>query len=168
MNPGRKYYLVLITFLVLQVVWFNHIRLFGYYSPVVFIYPFLILPLSKNESSNLLLAFASGLFIDIVSNTGGVYTATAVFVTYTRKIYFITLKNPTQKIEEINIDKISPGQKIIYFFIFILLSNIIIYFLDSFSFGLVISKWKDIIINSLISILFIVFTDLIFFNPAKR
>ncbi len=168
MNLRDKYYLILLIFLILQIIWFNHIRLFSDFMPMVFIYPLLILPLSKNETTNLLIAFASGLFLDIVSNTGGVFAATAVLITYLRKVYFIMLKNPTQKINEINMKNITFGQKTIYFALFVLLAHITIYFLDSFNAGLVFSKWKNILVNTLISTVFIIFIDIIFFNPAKR
>lgn len=163
-----KFLYILLFFLVLQIVWFNHIRLFVYFSPIIFIYPFLILPLKKSEVFNLIIAFFSGLLLDIISNTGGVFTATAVFVTYLRKVYFIMSKNPVQKLDEININNMEYIQKIIYFSVFILLSHIMIYFLDAFNVGLVISKWQDILINTGISLFFIIFSDLLFFNTTKQ
>ncbi len=163
-----KYILILLVFLILQIIWFNHIRLFNHFTPIVFIYPFLILPLSKSESLNLFAAFVTGLIIDLVSNTGGIFAATAVFITYMRKIYFMASKNPVQKIQEINIGKINSLQKIIYFGVFISLAHIMIFFLDAFNAGLVISKLQSILINTIISLIFIIFFDLIFFNPAKK
>jgi len=168
MRHHIEYILLLSVFLILQIIWFNHIRLFGYYTPIVFIYPLLILPLLKNESLNLLLAFFTGLFLDTISNTGGIFAATAVFITYVRKIYFMIFKNPAQKLDYIQIANIAITQKILYFSIFVLMAQIMIYALDAFNIGLLILKWKIIIINTLISIFFIVFFDLIFFNPAKK
>ena len=168
MRHHIEYILLLSVFLILQIIWFNHIRLFGYYTPIVFIYPLLILPLLKNESLNLLLAFFTGLFLDTISNTGGIFAATAVFITYVRKIYFMIFKNPAQKLDYIQIANIAITQKILYFSIFVLMAQIMIYALDAFNIGLLILKWKIIIINTLISIFFIVFFDLIFFNPSKK
>ena len=168
MNFRNKYLFILAIFLILQIVWFNHIRLFGYLTPIVFIYPFLILPLSKNESFSLIIAFVSGILLDIVSNTGGIFAATAVFITYLRKLYFIMTKNPVQKLDEISINQVDYLQKILYFTVFVLLAHILIYFLDAFNAGLVISKWQTILLNTAISIFFIIFIDLIFFNPSKQ
>jgi len=168
MRHHIEYILLLSVFLILQIIWFNHIQLFGYYTPIIFIYPLLILPLLKNESLNLLLAFFTGLFLDTTSNTGGIFAATAVFITYVRKIYFMIFKNPAQKLDYIQITNIAITQKILYFSIFVLMAQIMIYALDAFNIGLLILKWKIILINTLISIFFIVFFDLIFFNPAKK
>ena len=168
MKNRVKYIIILSVFLVLQIIWFNHVRLFGYFTPIIFIYPLLILPLQKNESLNLVLAFLAGLILDLVSNTGGVFAATAVFITYVRKIYFMIFKNPAQNIDDIQINKIAITQKILYVSVFVLISQIMIYALDAFNAGLLISKWQNILFNTLISIFFIVFFDLIFFNPAKK
>ena len=168
MRNRVKYIIILSVFLVLQIIWFNHVRLFGYFTPIIFIYPLLILPLQKNESLNLVLAFLAGLILDLVSNTGGVFAATAVFITYVRKIYFMTFKNPAQNIDDIQINKIAITQKILYISVFVLIAQIMIYALDAFNAGLLISKWQNILFNTLISIFFIVFFDLIFFNPAKK
>ncbi len=168
MKNRIQYILTLIIFLILQIIWFNHIRIFGHYSPIVFVYPLLILPLQKNDSLNLLLAFTSGLLLDLVSNTGGVFAATAVFITYFRKIYFFISKNPAQNIDEIRINKLSLQQKILYFGIFSLMTQILIYSFDAFNIGLVLSKWAFILINSLITLFFIILFDVIFFNSVKK
>ena len=168
MRKPVKYLLLLLVFLILQIIWFNHVRLFGYFTPIVFIYPLLVLPLQKNESLNLVLAFAVGLVLDLVSNTGGLFSATSVFITYTRKVYFMIFKNPAQNIDEIQINKIDILQKILYFSSFILITQIMIYALDAFNAGLLISKWKNILYNTLISIFFVVFFDIVFFNSVKK
>ena len=168
MRNRVKYIIILSVFLILQIIWFNHIRLFGIFTPIIFIYPLLILPLQKNESLNLFLAFLAGLILDLVSNTGGIFAATAVFITYIRKIYFMTFKNPAQNIDDIQINKIAITQKILYISVSALITQIMIYALDAFNAGLLISKWQNILFNTLISIFFIVFFDLVFFNPAKK
>jgi len=168
MVTTSKYIVILLLFLILQVIWFNHIHLFGTYTPLVFIYPLLILPIQKNESLYLLLAFLFGLSIDLVSNTGALFAATALFVVYTRKIYFLISKNKTQDFENISIQNLNLVQKSIYYFIFILISQILLYLLESFNFGLVLSKMGIIIVNSFISLFFFIFIDLLFFNPHKK
>jgi rod shape-determining protein MreD len=99
MKSSGKYIILLILFILLQVIWFSHILLFGLYSPLIFIYPLLILPLEKNETFSLLTAFITGLIIDLINNTGGVFAATAVSIVYFRKIYFYLIKNPAHTIE---------------------------------------------------------------------
>ncbi len=163
-----KYIIILLLFLILQVIWFNHMQLFGTYTPMVFIYPLLILPIQKNESSYLVLAFLFGISIDLISNTGGLFAATALFVVYTRKIYFLISKNKSQDFENISIQNLNLLQKSIYYFTFILISQILLYLLESFNISLVLSKIGFILVNSFISLFFFIFIDLLFFNPLKK
>lgn len=163
-----KYIIILLLFLILQVIWFNHMQLFGTYTPMVFVYPILILPIQKNESLYLVLAFLFGISIDLISNTGGLFAATALFVVYTRKIYFLISKNKSQDFENISIQNLNLLQKSIYYFTFILISQILLYLLESFNISLVLSKTGFILVNSFISLFFFIFIDLLFFNPLKK
>ena len=163
-----KYIIILLLFLILQVIWFNHMHLFGTYTPMVFVYPILILPIQKNESLYLVLAFLFGISIDLISNTGGLFAATALFVVYTRKIYFLISKNKSQDFENISIQNLNLLQKSIYYFTFILISQILLYLLESFNISLVLSKTGFILVNSFISLFFFIFIDLLFFNPLKK
>jgi len=167
MNLNIKHSILIFIFFVLQVIWFNHILLFGKYAPVIYIYPILLLPLDKNDSVNLLLAFIFGISLDLVNNTGGVFAATAVWVVYFRKIYFLMIKNPSQDLEKIQVEKLSIAEKLIYYFIFIFMAQIIIYFLDAFNLKLVGQKISLIAINSLISLFFFILIDSLFINRSK-
>jgi len=168
MNLSLRNILLLLLFFILQIIWFNHIQLFGKYTPVIYIFPLLLMPIQKDETFYLLLAFVLGLSIDLLTNTGGVFAATAVLVVYLRKIFFIISKNQSQDLNNIKVANLSLGQKIIYYFFFIFISQIFMYFLESFNLQLVLSKFSYILINSLITLLFFLFIDLLFFNPQRK
>ena len=168
MHLTIKNILLLVLFFILQVVWFNHIQILHRYIPIIFIYPLLRLPLFKDEIYFLILAFFMGISLDIISNTGGIFAATAVLITYSRKVFFYLSKNQAQDIEKIEINKLDFTNRVTYYLIFILLSQIIIYLLDAFNFGLLFSKLGHIIINSLLSLIFYIFFDLLFFNHQEK
>ena len=153
---------LILIFLLLQIVWFNHISLFGKYTPVIYLYPFLILPVNKDESINLITGFFAGLILDIFTNTGGVFAATTVLLIFLKKNYFLINKNPSQDVEEMQVSKLNFIQKTIFFGIFIFIGLIFIYLLDSFSFKILISKFGYILINTLISLFFYIFIDALF------
>jgi len=160
MRTEIKNIILLIIFILLQVIWFNHILISGRYTPIIYIYPILLLPIDKNESFNLIFAFVLGISIDLISNTGGVFSATAVAVAYFRKIYFVLIKNPSQSLESIRINKISTIQRITYYFIFILFSQLLIYLLESMHFAMLIQKFVLILINSIITLFIFLIADL--------
>jgi len=159
MKFNLKNIIIFIVFMLLQILWFNHINLFGRFTPVIYLYPFLILPVSKDESFNLIIGFFFGLIIDIFTQTGGVFAATTVLLIYLKKFYFLINKSPSQDVEEMKISKLSFVQKIVYFGIFIFLGLFFIYLLEAFNFKLVISKLGYIFISTLISLFFYIFID---------
>jgi hypothetical protein len=168
MKTEIKNIILLILFIILQVIWFNHILLFGRYTPIVYIYPILLLSLEKNETFNLLFAFVLGISVDLLSNTGGVFAATAVAIAYFRKIYFLIIKNPSQNLESIQINKISSLQRITYYFIFIIFSQLLIYLLESLSFSMVFQKFILILINSFITLFIFLIIDLFVINNSEN
>ncbi len=168
MSLNIKNSILILIFFILQIIWFNHIMLFGKYIPIIYIYPILLLPIEKNDTINLLLAFIYGISIDLASYTGGVFAATAVLVVYLRKIYFLIIKNPSQDLEKIQVSKLSSGQKLIYYLIFILISQFFIYFIEAFGIELVWQKTSVILINSLITLIFFILIDVLFVNRHRQ
>lgn len=75
--------LYLVLCLVLQVLVFNHLHLFG---GVVFIYliPLLKMPVGTNRSLQILAGFLSGLCLDIFSNTLGLHALVCTTVMWLR------------------------------------------------------------------------------------
>ena len=162
MKWNYKYIILIPVFILLQILWFNHISLFGKYSPVIYLYPFLIMPVDKDQSANLLLGFLAGLIMDIFANTGGVFAATTVLIIYLKKFYFMLNKNPSQDVEELQVSKLSFVQRIVYFALFIFLGLSFGYLFESFSISLTVSKLGYILVNTLISLFFYVFIDALF------
>lgn len=80
----RRFVAVLLVIL-LQVVVFNHINLWGYAVPLMGVVALFYAPLNSERIPNMLLAFSVGLILDAFNNTPGVasgaMTATA-FVQY--------------------------------------------------------------------------------------
>ena len=162
MKWNIKYTVLIIVFILLQILWFNHISLFGKYIPVIYLYPFLISPVQKDQSFNLLVGFFAGLILDIFSNTGGVFAATTVLIVYLKKFFFMINKNPSQDVEELQVSKLSFVQRIVYFALFIFLGLIFGYLFESFSISLSLSKIGYILINTLITLFFYIFIDALF------
>ena len=167
MNIKSKNIILVVIFLLLQIIWFNHVALFGRFAPLIYLYPLLILPVEKDESFRLIIAFIIGWSIDLFANTGGVFAATTLLVVFLKKMYFMLNKSPSQDIEDMRISKLNFMQKMVYFFIFIFLSQVFLYLFDSFSIELVISKIGYILMNSLVTLFFFIFIDSLFFSHKE-
>lgn len=64
-----------IALLALQVFVFNHIHLFGYATPMPYVYLLLILPMATPRWLYVLAGFVLGLSVDLFTNTPGVAAA---------------------------------------------------------------------------------------------
>jgi rod shape-determining protein MreD len=63
---------ILLLMALAQVLVFNHIHLFGYAMPMLYVYFAIIIPRGYPRWATLLWCFALGLIIDLFSNTPGV------------------------------------------------------------------------------------------------
>ena len=89
-----------------QVLVFNHVFLFGYAIPLVFVYTLLKLPTTLSKEWQFTVAFILGLIIDIFSDTPGL-NALASIVT-------VALRRPIIRLYVLRDDELSdpyPGMK---------------------------------------------------------
>jgi len=73
-----------VVLVLLQVLVLNHIHLFGYATPFLYIYLILKMNTDASRSGMLLWAFALGLTIDVFTNTPGMNAMATVFLAFVR------------------------------------------------------------------------------------
>lgn len=85
----NKYHISLVVqtaiLVFIQIILLNNIRLFGYFLPILYIYPFLKMPINLPQWSLTLIAFISGLIMDMIMNTPGINCAAITAAVYFRE-----------------------------------------------------------------------------------
>lgn len=82
-------YAVWLLLLVLaQAVIFNNLVLFNVAVPLVFAYAIISMPVTWGTNVSMLIGFATGLLVDIFSNTLGVFTLSCTTLAFARKPLF--------------------------------------------------------------------------------
>ena len=121
---------------LLQVMLLNNIFLFRLATPLLYIYPILILDKNVSRISLMLIAFALGVTIDIFSNTPGVNAAASVFLAFLRP-GLLQMFSPRDEYEnfEPGIHTLGIGAFVRYAFISLLLHHAVVFLLDTFSFA---------------------------------
>lgn len=71
-------------FVLLQGLVFSYIALWGVATPYIFIYFILTLPTDVGRNRLLLWGFFSGLLLDMISNTPGIYTSATLLLSFIR------------------------------------------------------------------------------------
>jgi rod shape-determining protein MreD len=133
-----------IVLIILQVLIFNNINLFGYINPLFYIIFIFYFPLKKEKTSLLLFSFFLGLSIDFFSDTGGINTAATLFIAYFRLPILSTILGKSDfDYLLFNIRSLSFAKSFWYILSLTFIHHLIVFTLDFFSlneFGSILMK----------------------------
>lgn len=157
-NGLRFVFLVLI-----QVVLFNHINLFGYVNPLIYISAVLLFPIKKNKTALLLYSFLLGLSIDFFSNSGGINAAATVFIAFIRlPVLEVILGRSDFDYQLFKLRSIAFEKALFYIIILTFAHHFIVFTLAYFDFNLIKSIFKSSIITSTFTVIIIVIGIILF------
>lgn len=129
---GLALYIVL---LLVQVLVFNHIHLFGCATPLLYIYIMLLFCRNSPKWLILVCGFLSGLLIDIFSNTPGLASASMVLVGLLQP-YILVLFLPRDSAEDLlpSMHSLGTGAFISYAAILVFVFCLTFFSLETFNF----------------------------------
>lgn len=125
-----------IGLVLLQVLILNHINLFGYLNPLVYIIWVFLFPIRKNQSLFLITSFLLGLSIDFFSDSGGINAAAILFIAYIRlPILKAILRKSDFDYFQFNLRSISIDKIFSYITTLTIIHHFIVFSLEYFSFN---------------------------------
>lgn len=126
-----------------QVLALNHMQLWGYGTPLIFVSLLVYMPLGASRISTLLWAFCTGLLVDVFSNTPGVACGAMTFVAMLQPP-LLKLMVPRDAAEDVQPTYRSMGRwnHARYIFLLYLIHHCCFYMLESFSFF----NWKEVLL----------------------
>ncbi len=149
LNNGIRF----VGLVLLQVVILNHINLFEFLNPLVYIVWVFLFPFKKNRSTLLILAFLLGLSIDFFSNSGGINASATLFIAYIRLFLLkVILKKTTFDFPLFKLNAIPFYKMLLFITILTVIHHLIVFSLAYFSFNAL----KTIIYNTFLTSLFTV------------
>ena len=130
-----KGFLLFAILLLLQVLVFNHIHLFGCATPLLYIYVMLLFRRNFPKWGIVVCGFLAGLSIDIFSNTPGLAAASMTFIGLIQP-YVLMLFLPRDSSDDLrpSMRTLGIGSFLNYAFILVLLYCIIFFTLEAFNF----------------------------------
>ncbi len=142
-----------IGLLLLQFVLVFYFRVTLVYTPYIYLLLLFTLPKSLSTIESLLLAFITGLCIDIFTNSWGIHAFSAVFVIFIFKTFANTFAQTQLSNEETNFSIKSMGafQYSFVLFSLFLIYHLIVIFLWNFSFDLLIHNITKAFFSALIA-----------------
>lgn len=164
-----KYGLLLILLPILQVMVFNNFDLFGYIDPYIYLIFIFIFPFKKDKTILLIISFLLGIFIDILTNSGGIHTFSLVFIVFIRAfvLQVITRKSLTE-LTELRNNNISLPVQFVWISVLVLIHHFILFTLEYFSFQQISTILSKTLLTSVLSILFITILLQLFTTQQKH
>ncbi len=160
-NSILKYGLIFILLILLQVLLFNNIEFSGYINPWIYIMFILLLPCEISSWMLLIIAFLTGLTIDLFCGSPGMHTSATVLAGFVRP-HVMRLISPRDGYETGS----DPSMMIygfkwylIYTLIIVLIHHTALFYLEVFRLTDFFRTLLRVILSSLFSITFIILLE---------
>lgn len=156
-NTVRFILLVLVQVLVL-----DHINLYGFINPFVYILFVLIYPLTGNKALLIFLGFLLGLFIDIFNGSGGVHAAASVFIAWARPAILKYSFGVSYEFNTLKVSKAPFIQQLIYVSSMVFLHHFVLFSLEIFNMKQILFILQQTLFSSILSLVVLVGTMYLF------
>ena len=152
---------------IMQVLIFNNINLFGFTNPYIYIVFVFYYPLQKEKGLFLFLSFLLGLCIDFFTDSGGINAAATLFIAYIRlPLLSSILRKSDFDLHLFNIRSISFGKAFSFIALLTLIHHFTLFSLDYFSLNNFGSIFFKTITTSALSV-FVILIGIILFTKKK-
>lgn len=153
--------------LVLQILVFNKINLFGFINFYPYILFIMLYPVAGSINLLLISTFVLGYSVDLMSNTGGVHAMSSLILAYVRPSLFKMFFGSLYENQTLNLTKKFTANVFYFIIAFVLLHHFILFCAELFSFF----HTFEIIIRTLVSSVFTILICTLSFlllKPTKK
>lgn len=169
-SPTFKQVLRFLVMLLLQVLMFNHIHLFGFINPDIYLYALLLLPMDLPQSVLYLIGFASGFVVDLFDLTFGIHASAALLMIACRP-YVIKLLNINKKKDELDVP--TPATRdlkslLTFTLILVAIHQLMVNMLEVFSFHRFGITLLSVLTNTIFTTILILCIEYIFIPVKKK
>jgi len=163
MNSILRYSGAFLILIVLQLLIFNNIGFSGYVNPYIYVMFILILPVAIPSWILLILAFLTGLVIDLFSGTIGVHAFATVMAGFVRP--WVLSLNITAEASEPETSPSSYRSGLRWFLIYVvtvvMIHHLALFFIEIFSFRNFFHTVLRVLLSTAVTTFFIVLFDFI-------
>ena len=154
-----------ITLVLVQVLLFNHVHIFGSINPIIYILFFVFYRFESNQTLLILLSFLLGFSVDILSQSGGAHTIASLNIGFLRPLiikyaFGVTVETPQSYFSDSR-----TLNKLVFLILLISIHHLIYFSLVYFSFDSILLIIKNMFLTLLFSLILIGIT--LSFYPNK-
>ena len=122
-----------ISLILAQVLIFNNIDFMGYINPYPYMLFILVFPFNANRSLYLVIAFLTGLTIDMFANSGGIHAAASLVIAYIRPIALRLTFGVSYEYNAIKLPNVSFYERLIYISSLVFIHHLVLFSLEVFN-----------------------------------
>jgi rod shape-determining protein MreD len=154
----------------IQVVLLNHIQWNGYVNPYVYVLFILLLPVEIPNWLLLVLAFFTGITIDMFGSSGGMHAAASVFMAFVRPgvLKLIAPRDGYESEMKLSPQVMGFNWFVTYISIMVVIHHFVCFYIEVFRFSEFFNTFFKVILNSVISIAIIVIGEYLFSQSRKN
>lgn len=151
-----------IGLLLVQILLFNKIYLFGLATPFIYVYFILVLDKEVDRNALMLQAFALGLMVDVFCNTPGVNAGASVLLAFTRA-RLLRMFMPREEYEnfEPGIRTMGVWPFLRYAFVAVLLHHSALFMLEAFSLAHIGHLLLRVLCSTLLTVMLVMSIELV-------
>lgn len=159
-----------IILIAVQVLILNHIEISGYINPFLYVLFILMLPIRIPRIFLLIIAFATGLCVDLFTNTAGMHAAACVLMAYLRPgwLKIIAPRDGYDAEAVPSVKRFGFQWFIIYSSVMVLIHHVFLFYIEVFRFSEFFSTLIRALLSSLITLLLIIITQYLFTKQEER
>jgi len=159
-----------IVLVLLQIVVLNNIQLSGFINPYLYVLFILMLPVKVPRLLLMVIAFFSGLVIDIFSNTMGMHAAACVFMAFCRPavLRFIAPREGYEAEATPSVKDMSFNWFLVYAGVLILLHHLMLFYTEVFRFSELFSTLLRVVFSAVATLALVIMCQFLFIKSGKE
>ena len=143
--------------MLLQVLLFDQLQLWGACHPYIYILCLLMMPITLPHNVDMLIGALVGLVMDVFCNSLGVHTAACILVMFIRPYLIGALVNDKDRLnEQISLRSIGMEAILRYVVIMVIIHHLMVFALAAWSWSHIGFVLLETLVSSLVTILIII------------
>lgn len=146
-----------VVVMLLQVLLFDQLQLWGVCHPYVYVLCLLMMPITLPHTVEMLIGAGVGLVMDVFCNSLGVHTASCILLMFIRPYLLGAFVNDTDRLnEQISLRSIGMEALIKYVVILVVIHHLMVFILAAWSWSHIWFVLIETLVSSLISCLIVI------------
>ena len=143
--------------MLLQVLLFNQLQLWGVCHPYIYVLCLLMMPITLSHNADMIIGAAVGLVMDVFCNSMGVHTAACILLMFIRPYLLGLIVNDKDRLnEQITLRTLGMEPLLKYVVILVLAHHLMVFLLAAWSWSHIGFVAVETIVSSLITISIII------------